>query len=97
MVIDHLIPSLHVIGIYRSSSNVSLAKFINALNYLHDSKLKTPDTPVVLLGDFNVNLLERITVNSPTDQLADGPTRRRIKSSRNIGELVVNPIQLIRS
>ena len=39
MVIDHLIPNLHVIGIYRSSSNVSLAKFIDALNYLHDSKL----------------------------------------------------------
>ena len=25
-------------------------------------------------------------------QLADGPTRRRIKSSRDVGELVVNPI-----
>ena len=32
-----------------------------------------------------------------TSQLADGPTRRRIKSSRDVGELVVNPIQLIRS
>ena len=41
------------------------------------------------------------------DQLADGPTRRwtnsptptrrRIKSSRDVGELVLNPIQLIRS
>ena len=29
-------------------------------------------------------------------QLADGPTCRRIKSSRDVGELVVNPIQLIR-
>ena len=29
-----------------------------------------------------------ITVNSPT------PTRRHIKSSRDVGELVVNPIQL---
>ena len=35
--------------------------------------------------------------NSPTVQLADGPTRRRIKSSRDVGELVLNPIQLIRS
>ena len=59
MVIDHVIPNLHVIGIYRSSSNVNLAKFLDALNYLHDSKLTTPDTPVVLLGDFNVNLLEK--------------------------------------
>ena len=30
-------------------------------------------------------------------QLADGPTRRRIKSSRDVGELVLNPMQLIRS
>ena len=32
-----------------------------------------------------------------TSQLADGPTRRRIKLSKDAGELVVNPIQLIRS
>ena len=68
MVIDHLIPNLHVIGIYRSSSNVSLAKFIDALNYLHDSKLKTPDTPVVLLGDFNVNLLEKASVEVEVEE-----------------------------
>ena len=30
-------------------------------------------------------------------QLADGRTRRRIKSRRDVGELVLNPIQLIRS
>ena len=42
-------------------------------------------------------------VHAVTSQLADGPTRRRqldrrrIKSSRDVGELVVNPIQLIRS
>lgn len=59
MVTDQLIPNLHVVGIYRSGSNVTLAKFIDALNYLHDSKLTTPDIPVVLLGDFNVNLLEQ--------------------------------------
>ena len=35
--------------------------------------------------------MDGITVNSPT------PTRRRIKSSRDVGELVLNPIQLIRS
>ena len=28
-------------------------------------------------------------------QIADGPTRRRIKSIRDVGELVVNPIQLV--
>ena len=58
-VADQPIPNLHVIGIYRSSSNVNLANFIDALNHLHDSKLTTPDVPVVPLGDFNVNLLEK--------------------------------------
>ena len=37
------------------------------------------------------NQSTRRRTNSPT------PTRRRIKSSRDVGELVVNPIQLIRS
>ena len=59
MVIEQVIPNLHVIGIYRSSSNVNLTKLIDALNYLHDSKLTSPEIPVVLLGDFNVNLLEK--------------------------------------
>ena len=61
MVIEQVILNLHVIGIYRSSSNVNLTKFIDALNYLHDSKLTNPDIPVVPLGDFNVNLLEKAT------------------------------------
>ena len=59
MVTDQLIPNLHVIGIYRSNSNVNLRKFIDALNYLLDSKLTTPDIPLILLGDFNVNLLQK--------------------------------------
>ena len=41
-------------------------------------------------GDNGLRSTRRRT-NSPT------PTRRRIKSSRDVGELVVNPIQLIRS
>ena len=43
----------------------------------------------------NLRILTCIKVVS--SQLADGPTRRRIKSSRHVGELVLNPIQLIRS
>ena len=69
MVIEQVIPNLHVIGIYRSSSNVNLAKFIDALNYLHDSKLTTPDIPVVLLGDFNVNLLENTSEQKSTNKM----------------------------
>ena len=67
-----------------------------------------PQSLKKFLSNFNImaiqnsldvfhNTLNGITVNSPTDQLADGPTRRRIKSSRDVGELVVNPTQIIRS
>ena len=45
-----------------------------------------------VLADIKLgNRSTRRRTNSPT------PTRRRIKSSRDVGELVVNPIQLIRS
>ena len=43
------------------------------------------------LKSSGVYMSGRFTVNSPT------PTRWRIKLSRDVGELVVNPIQLIRS
>ena len=64
MVTDQLIPNLHVIGIYRSNSNVNLWKFINALNYLLVPKL-TPDIPRLLLGDFNVNFLQKPSEQTP--------------------------------
>ena len=67
MVIEQVILNLHVIGIYRSSSKVNLTKFINALNYFHDSKLTNPDIPVVPLGDFNVNLLEKASEQKARD------------------------------
>ena len=38
---------------------MNLRKFIDALNYLLDSKLTTPDIPLILLDDFNVNLLQK--------------------------------------
>ena len=55
--------------------------------------------PIISLGCHQIQnstpLVElrstRGRFNSPT------PTRRRIKSSRNVGELVFNPVQLIRS
>ena len=51
--------------------------------------INRPQVLVCLGCDGNQST--RRWTNSPT------PTRRRIKSSRNVGELVVNPIQLIRS
>ena len=51
--------------------------------------INRPQVLVCLGCDGNQST--RRWTNSPT------PTRRRIKSSRNVGELVVDPIQLIRS
>ena len=48
------------------------------------------DGKAFLAAQRNGNQSTRRRTNSPT------PTRRRIKSSRDVGELVVNPIQLIR-
>ena len=61
MVLSHPIPNLHLIAIYRSKTNVKLSKLIDALRHLHDSKLTDCSIPVVLLGDFNVNLMEQTT------------------------------------
>lgn len=57
IVNDNPIKDLHVIGIYRSKSKVTIPKLIDALKHLHDTKLANV-VPTLLLGDFNINLLE---------------------------------------
>ena len=47
---------LCVVGIYRSKSKVNMKAFIESLNDLLDNII--PRGPTVILGDFNVNLLE---------------------------------------
>ena len=61
MVLSDSIPNVHVIGSYRSKTYVKLSNLIDALNHLHSSKLTDCSIPVVLLGDFNVNLMEQTT------------------------------------
>lgn len=61
MVLSDPIPNVHGIGIYRSKTYVTLSNLIDALNHLHSSKLTDCSIPVVLLGDFNVNLMEQTT------------------------------------
>ena len=56
-------------------------------------KCSNPDIVKYLCNKVSVNDIEWVV----TSQFADGPTRRRIKSSRDVGELVINPIQLMRS
>ena len=56
--VNQPVHNLHVVGIYRSTSKVKIVQFINALKYLHSTFLNDPNTPTIILGDFNVNLNE---------------------------------------
>ena len=58
-VINSPVNKIHIVGIYRSKSKVSLTRFIEALEHLHTGTIFTePQSSVVILGDFNINLLE---------------------------------------
>ena len=56
--VNQPVHNLHIAAIYRSTSKVKIARFINALKHLHSTFLNDPNTPVIILGDFNVNLNE---------------------------------------
>ena len=56
-VVSGPVSDLHVVGIYRSKSKVNLKRFIDAIDHLNDV-IADQNTPTVILGDFNVNLLE---------------------------------------
>lgn len=59
LVINQPIPNLHIIGIYLSETKVNMPNFIDVLNHLYNMKLSNPETPAILMGDFNVNFLEK--------------------------------------
>ena len=54
--VNQPVNNLHIVGIYRSTSKVKIEKFIDALKYFHSTFLNDPNTPTIILGDFNVNL-----------------------------------------
>ena len=56
-VLSHLVPNIHVVGIYRSKT-VRISQLIEALTHLHKSVLTKPTIPTLLLGDFNINLMQ---------------------------------------
>jgi endonuclease/exonuclease/phosphatase family metal-dependent hydrolase len=56
--INQPVNNLHIVGIYRSKSKVKVSMFIDALKHLHSTYINDPNTPVIILGDFNVNLFE---------------------------------------
>ena len=56
-VLSHPVANFHIVGIYRSKT-VRILHLIEALSHLHDSVLAEPTISTVLLGDFNINLLQ---------------------------------------
>ena len=60
MVLSNPIPNIHVVGIYRSKC-VKISQLINALCHLHNLVLTDSKIPTVLIGDFNVNLIDQNT------------------------------------
>ena len=59
MVLSQQIPNIHVIGIYHLKTKVTISQLIHALTRLHNSVLIEPTIPTVLLGDFNIDLIQR--------------------------------------
>ena len=56
--VNNTIANLHIVGIYRSKSKVSIARFHEALKHLFENEFSDPNVPLIILGDFNFNLLE---------------------------------------
>jgi len=58
IVLSQPIPNIHVIGIYRSKTRVTISQLIDALTHLHDSVLIQSTLPTVLLGNFIIDLIQ---------------------------------------
>ena len=56
--VNQPIPNLHIVGIYHSKSKVKTSRFVDALRNLHSNFLDDPYVPIILLGDFNINLMK---------------------------------------
>ena len=61
MVLSQPVPNIHIIGIYRSKTKLTISQLIDALTHLHNLVLIEPTIPTVLLGDFNIDLIQANT------------------------------------
>ena len=59
--VNQPVNNLHIVGIYRSTSKVKIVRFINAIKYLHSTFLNDPNSPIIILGDFNINLRKNVS------------------------------------
>lgn len=65
-IIHQPFPNLHIIGIYRSKAKVNLQSFITAINHVLDTVICDCNTPTVILGDFNVDLMDQCSSQCKT-------------------------------
>ena len=56
-MLSHPVANFHIVGMYHSTI-VRISHLIEALTHLHKSVLTEPTIPTVVLGDFNVNLMQ---------------------------------------
>ena len=65
-VIHEPIPNLHIIGIYRSKAKVSLQNFVTAINHTLDAITCYQNRPTIILGDFNIDLMDQCSSQCKT-------------------------------
>lgn len=65
-IIHQPFPNLHIIGIYRSKAKINLQSFITAINHVLDTVICDCNTPTVILGDFNVDLMDQCSSQCKT-------------------------------
>ena len=53
-------------GIYRSKAKVNLQSFITTINHVLDTVICDCNTPTVILGDFNVDLMDQCSSQCKT-------------------------------
>ena len=56
MGLTQAVPTIHVIGIYRSKTKVK-TQLIHSRTHLHNSVLIEPTIQTVPFGDFNIDIL----------------------------------------
>ena len=62
MVLAQPVPNIHVIGIYRSKTKITISQLIHALTHPHNLVSIEPTIPTVrLLGDFNIGIMQANT------------------------------------
>ena len=70
MALSQPIPNIHIIGIYRSKTKVTISQLIDALTHLRNLVLIEPTIPTVLLEGFNIDLMQANTQQKGSNKVS---------------------------